>query len=482
MNSLYTKLSKNKNSDNKLLINKDIQKDNNVILDNNKFNLNNSYIDKDFSFINYNMLNKEKERYSEHKFFSEIINKVKNQPESIQNEIITIINILDSENINLKKLKEYSFKGLDESPTLRSLIWKLLLNYLPNNINKWEESLLNSRKKYENIKLKAFDNNKVLKDHINKMFDRKVNNNCVKKSKINLLDIKENTIKDAKNINLKDKIKVKIKSHPLEIDKESERKMNLELKEKKLYDEIYKDALRTKSYMNFFNQVVNYETNQTGCEILTNILYIYSYENSCTFESNYNNNNNKKESVKTCNIKPIYSQGMNELAASILYCFSMDNNPYFKKYIEHDTYYCFSIMFSSLIEWYENDYINVPIKIREIENTLKQSDEALYTRIKTINLDLQFFLIRWITLCFSQEYELPEILRIWDSALAYYEENSNKTIEKFMKYYALSLLKISREKIIFGDFADAMIFIQEDVSSINIDKVIDYLNKNYIIN
>ena len=43
---------------------------------------------------------------------------------------------------NMSLLKEYSNKGLPEDlPILRAFIWKLLLNYLPEETKKWEETL-----------------------------------------------------------------------------------------------------------------------------------------------------------------------------------------------------------------------------------------------------------------------------------------------------------------------------------------------------
>ena len=71
----------------------------------------------------------------DNKFFSAIIINASNLQEKSKNLIIEIINELNSNKINLLYLKKSIIKGiLDVSPSLRSLCWKILLNYLPLNI------------------------------------------------------------------------------------------------------------------------------------------------------------------------------------------------------------------------------------------------------------------------------------------------------------------------------------------------------------
>ena len=50
-------------------------------------------------------------------------------------------------------LKVYSYNGLpDDIPLLRAFIWKILLNYLPEDPKKWEETLTEKRALYFNYK------------------------------------------------------------------------------------------------------------------------------------------------------------------------------------------------------------------------------------------------------------------------------------------------------------------------------------------
>ena len=76
-----------------------------------------------------------------------ILNCSKN---SLQTACNTITAICDK---NIPLIKESSFNGLpDDLPILRAFTWKLLLNYLPEDPKKWEETLNQKRAIYNNYK------------------------------------------------------------------------------------------------------------------------------------------------------------------------------------------------------------------------------------------------------------------------------------------------------------------------------------------
>ena len=95
-------------------------------------------------------------QFVEHKFFGIIFNKTINiSSEKIKTRILEIIKLLDSTNINSIELKKMIFDGLpDDIPSLRSLTWKIILNYLPLNINEWENFIDFKRNQYADYKNK----------------------------------------------------------------------------------------------------------------------------------------------------------------------------------------------------------------------------------------------------------------------------------------------------------------------------------------
>ncbi len=93
---------------------------------------------------------------NEHKFFGIIVNKMNNiSSEKIKLRILDIIKILNSSNIDFLQLKRMIFEGLpDDVPSLRSLGWKIIMNYLPLNLNEWENYIDKKRMEYNEMKEK----------------------------------------------------------------------------------------------------------------------------------------------------------------------------------------------------------------------------------------------------------------------------------------------------------------------------------------
>ena len=46
---------------------------------------------------------------------------------------------------------------------------------------------------------------------------------------------------------------------------------------------------------------------------------------------------------------------------------------------------------------------------------IKFFDRDLFNHLVNEKVELQYFAFRWYTLFFTQEFEMPDILRLWDS-------------------------------------------------------------------
>ena len=61
---------------------------------------------------------------------------------------------------------------------------------------------------------------------------------------------------------------------------------------------------------------------------------------------------------------------------------------------------------------------------------------------------------RWLTLMLSQEFPLPDVLRIWDSLL------SDETRSDFLIDVCTAMILLIRDQILINDFADNMKLLQ----------------------
>jgi len=60
------------------------------------------------------------------------------------------MNVLNARVIRRDKLQLIAFNGIpDEIKGLRPLVWRVLLNYLPLETDKWEEHLKDNKQTYE---------------------------------------------------------------------------------------------------------------------------------------------------------------------------------------------------------------------------------------------------------------------------------------------------------------------------------------------
>lgn len=72
----------------------------------------------------------------------------------------------------------------------------------------------------------------------------------------------------------------------------------------------------------------------------------------------------------------------------------------------------------------------IQTRIKGINLLLREIDKEIYNHFIDESVEIQFFMFRWYTLLFTQKYEMPDVLRLWDSILSLIKLNSNRYITK----------------------------------------------------
>ena len=85
---------------------------------------------------------------------------------------------------------------------------------------------------------------------------------------------------------------------------------------------------------------------------------------------------------------------------------------------------------------------------------IKYIDSKVEARLVDQDIKPQYFSFRWLTLMLSQEFALPDVLRIWDSVL------SDKTRSDFLIDVCTAMVLLIREDILTNDFAENMKLLQ----------------------
>lgn len=156
-----------------------------------------------------------------------------------------------------------------------------------------------------------------------------------------------------------------------------------------------------------------------------------------------------------------YMQGFNELimplyytmhAGSDLFCNDLD-------IVEAITYFSFQqlIISSSLLEFYtstKNPQI-IMKKLNEYEIILERHLPKMAKQIKDLQITPIVYCYRWFSLLFSQEFELPSLLVVWDFLLAH-----SPNIVDFSYYVAVSHMSMIKEQINSSNSCETLAILQ----------------------
>ena len=297
----------------------------------------------------------------------------------------------------------------DDLPELRSLIWKINFGYLPLNMEEWDKILKSKRLAYQKYK-----------------------NSIVEKleKELELFKGYEKMTKDEK--------------------KALEKKTN-----KPVLEEICKDTNRTHTEMSFFFRPIDKNTTFTQEQIIK----LVENKRNCTLKNindTYKINIVLTHSDIVSRILFIYSkfepnisyvQGMNEILAPIYYCFSFDrkNDEQPMDEIEADAFWSFYNLMHNLKDLFDknedkND-IGINGKVKRLKNMLKIIDKQLHDHLINSGFDFSVIAFRWISLMFSQDFLMMDLLRIWDYLLC----NDDKY--KNCYYFTLSIILMKKEKL-----------------------------------
>ena len=301
-----------------------------------------------------------------------------------------------------KKLFEICESGLpDDLPILRAYIWKIILGYLPLDISEWDSTLAKKREEYKIYK-------KFIKEKLKKELEKK-----------------EYTSKD-------------------------------------ILEQIIKDVYRTNTQFSFFFQPTDKNKNFNKEEILniynkrknwdfSNIEEVYKYDN---FENETHTDVLKRILFTYSSILQdvSYHQGMNEILAPIYYTFSYD-----KLYLEEneedieaDSFWSFYFLLNGIKNNFEENQEGLFYKSEILSECLKIVDEDVYNKLLEKNIKCEFFCLRWFVVLFGQDFDMGDVIRIWDFVFS--SENKNY----LLFYVCLAVINLRRNVIINGEMNEIL--------------------------
>ncbi|XP_011505003.1 PREDICTED: TBC1 domain family member 13 isoform X2 [Ceratosolen solmsi marchali] len=153
-----------------------------------------------------------------------------------------------------------------------------------------------------------------------------------------------------------------------------------------------------------------------------------------------------------------YVQGMNEIVGPIYYSFACDPDQKWREHAEADTFFCFTNLMSeirdSFIKSLDEAEFGINAMMSKLMQEVKFSCYEVWMRLHQQELCPQYYSFRWLTLLLSQEFPLPDVMRIWDSLF------SDENRFNFLIHICCAMILLCKEQILSGDFATNVKLLQ----------------------
>lgn len=330
----------------------------------------------------------------------------------IKIKIRRMLEQLDSNNINLDSIRILCFNGIvEDCRGLRSTVWKLLLYYLPPNSSLWLSVMQSKLEEYNALREK----------YIPGLIPTSLSNG------------RESLWEDVEKDIKRTRADVAFFIEPL--DKKTKVDASL------LYDlsQLRKHELSPAQQANYV---------MTHADVLGRILYVYGCRHPDV----------------------LYVQGMNELLAVIYYVFAKDCIGGYEEFVESDSFFAFENLMDELKDSFNEKMDKksggIRAKLKLIEGLIERNRKGLWKVLQDQGINIDIFAIRWQMLLLSQDFTIPDVIRLWDSLLA------DAARFNFFSYVCLALLVNVEGEILEGEFDTILKAVNTSSSKIEMNDLI----------
>ncbi|EPX72828.1 GTPase activating protein [Schizosaccharomyces octosporus yFS286] len=173
-----------------------------------------------------------------------------------------------------------------------------------------------------------------------------------------------------------------------------------------------------------------------------------------------------------------YVQGMNELLAPLYYVLATDPTYENRFYCECDSFFLFTKMMVHVRDLYEKTLDHdsghgIYFLMSNFTDRLRQYDFELWECMQKKEINPTYYSFRWYTCLFTQEFPLPDVIRLWDSIIADQtrarllgknEDGFNGAFDFAIDFCCAILIEL-REFLLTYSFADSIKLLQSQFSA-----------------
>ncbi|KXJ21818.1 TBC1 domain family member 13 [Exaiptasia diaphana] len=360
--------------------------------------------------------------------------------------------VLNAQVINIRRLRMLCFNGIPDDSGIRALCWKLMLGYLPLERESWSKFLGTQRSTYKQFVHEIIvEQSRGVKSgahgsetHVDHPLNPNPDSGWVGYFKDNetLLQID----KDCRRL-LPD----------ISFFQMATRYPNEEM----MGDDIDFETLQ-KRVQNQHLEASHVNTSRVGITNVSTKLKKVATEEYSVLEEGQEAHWEVVERIlfiyAKLNPGISYVQGMNEILGPLYYIFASHSNPEWQAHAEADSFFCFTNLMSEIrdnfIKSLDESATGIGNMMKRVLNLLREKDLELYISLEKQQMKPQFYTFRWLTLMLSQEFDLPDVIRVWDSLFA-----DEKRFE-FLIFVCCAMHIVIRDQLLVGDFVQSMKLLQ----------------------
>eukprot|EP00038_Savillea_parva_P025949 m.50299 g.50299 ORF g.50299 m.50299 type:complete len:539 (-) comp7228_c0_seq1:230-1846(-) len=153
-----------------------------------------------------------------------------------------------------------------------------------------------------------------------------------------------------------------------------------------------------------------------------------------------------------------YVQGMNEICGPLYYVLASNPDAALREHAEADTYWCFLLLMAefrdNFIKTLDDSDTGIGSLMTRFSRALGRYDGEVKASLDEKGIKPMFYGFRWLTCLLSQEFPLPDVIRLWDSLF------SKRDRQEYLICICCSLVCIVRSAIISSGFADTVKLLQ----------------------
>ncbi|KAF0471087.1 TBC1 domain family member 13 isoform X1 [Gigaspora margarita] len=161
-----------------------------------------------------------------------------------------------------------------------------------------------------------------------------------------------------------------------------------------------------------------------------------------------------------------YVQGMNEILGPIYYTMANDCEEEGKAHAEADSFFVFTLLMSHIRDYFvrsldTDDMTGIGHTMKKMMRRLKTFEPELCIDLERKSLHPTYFSFRWFTVLLTQEFALPDVIRLWDSIFADNDEDDELSNGfEFLVDFCCAMLICVKDELLRGSFADNIKILQ----------------------